>query len=341
MSSNYHPWNICTRIDGVQNMEYTQLTNSGIICCNKPNIRDIIQSFDSQNVPLFLTYTDIITHLTNPNNTLKAAAYLWMYQYFVNHGCKYFKVETPKENKNVEYLIDCEIKFNTSTTNHGFNTVEQTKIQKFFQNHEDFYKYVLLQANIFTTYIYNETEQQFIYTQFIRVDVTNKKNIECVVRKTDSLTDLKSDYIPKYLLYEEEDNIHINEYIPICCNGTTNKLNLLGHSAKIININSCNSSSCNVEKFKQFAGQLMTDIYQEYEMENKPLYYHSRILLGCIIFFICIVIFLFYLYYIKHVNKFENITHKYHKHALDTNLIDNNLSKHFEIHKAASELEHI
>jgi len=336
--SDYNPWNICTRIDGVMHTNFTQLTNRGITCCNKPSVRDIKQSFDGTNVyTLFNTYPFILKKLSDNDHT-KFAAYLWIYQFFVKHGCVYFKVATPNENNDVEFLIpsNCGVTFNENIDNAitGFNP-KQDKLSTFCDENKDFYEYTLLQATIFITYIYDNDNDKFIYPEF------NNKTIKCVSRNILGSSKLESNYIAKYLIYEEEDNQYIHDYIPICVNGTANKLAQLHIDSKIYNIRECTSENCPLEKYRSFRGQHIGDVYQVYETEERKLFYHSRVVVGGLLFFIFLIIILFYIYYRKNVTKFETTTHKYLDHAINTNSVDGKLKKTFNIHRMANELEHI
>jgi len=334
--SDYNPWNICTRIDGVIQTKFTQITNRGITCCNKPNVRDIMQSFDSVNVPKLFNTCNFILGQLDVNNHTKFAAYLWIYQFFVKHGCVYFKVHTTYENNDVEFLIptDCGITFNQTNSKTSFKPNQDNLIQ-FCDEHKEFYDYTLLQANIFITYIY--INNKFIYPEFNR-----NNTIKCVYRD-DSISNPKNkhSHTAKYLIYEDDDNPNIYDYIPICVTGSVNELQHLNIDSKIYNIRQCTGYECVLTNYNSYNGQHIDYLYQEYEIEEPTLFYHSRLVVGGLLFFIFLIIILFYTYYRNNVTKFENTTHKYLDHAINTNSVDSKLKKTFNIHRMANELEHI
>lgn len=231
----YYPWTICTGLNGETFQKYTQRTSAGFKCCQFPDPQDIIYKLES-NPSLIDDYIFITNDTPNDVNLYN---YLKSYEDVVG-TCKYFASDA--------------ILSTYSKTRVGLATFMKN-------NYEELFDYTVLQLKFIYVLFQQRTSNTLFLVRFL------KKSVHCVnITKQDKILTTNT-YIPKYISYEEAENVQAFNYIPFCVKDGS-KTGLKSYSIKALeykmfslrkqtNRNEpCTQSSCSaLNGFKAFAGQ--------------------------------------------------------------------------------------
>lgn len=231
----YYPWTICTGLNGETFQKYTQRTPAGFKCCQFPDPQDIIYKIDADP-----TLIDNYLFITSENATdVNLYNYLKSYEDIIG-TCKYFSNDA--------------ILSTYSTTSTGLASFMKT-------NFEELYDYTALQLKFIYVLFQQKTQNTLFLARFTSASVT------CgIIKNSDKNFELIN-FIPKYISYEETENVEAFKYIPFCVNdGSKTGLkvyNIKGLEYKMFSLRTpfkhdvpCTSSVCaSLTGFKSFAGQ--------------------------------------------------------------------------------------